>query len=115
MSSFATGRRGQNVNMSQYLQTLNEIRQESSPEDTSGNLEEDLAVFANTNFVDWDTPTSAHNASPSAAPTPATTGPPVPANTPMIKQAATPAPPPNTDPLADLTTFDFNLGKFWQI
>ncbi|KXJ86658.1 hypothetical protein Micbo1qcDRAFT_168129 [Microdochium bolleyi] len=113
MSSFTTGgRRGQNVNMSQYLQSLNEIRQEPSPEDTSGNLEEDLAVFANTNFVDWDTPNSAHHTSPSAAQTPAATGPSVPANTPMIKQAATPAPPPNTDPLADLTTFDFNLDGY---
>ncbi|KAH7021160.1 uncharacterized protein B0I36DRAFT_367597 [Microdochium trichocladiopsis] len=111
MSSFTTGRRGQSVNMSQYLQTLNEIRQEPSPEDTTGTLEDDLAVFANTNFVDWDTPTAAHHTSPVSAPTPSTAAPSVPANTPMMKQAATPAPP-NTDPLADLTTFDFNLDGY---
>ena len=113
MSSFTTSRRGQSVNMSQYLQTLNEIRQDASPEDTTGNLEEDLAVFANTNFVDWDTPAS--HTSPVSAPTPTTTVPSIPVNTPLIKQAPTPAPPPNTDPLADLTTFDFNLGEcfFW--
>ena len=42
------------VNMSQYLQNLNEEISPSglSPEDTS--IDHDLSLFENANFIDWD-------------------------------------------------------------
>ena len=48
------GRRGHSVNMSQYISNLNEIPQDVSPEESSTTLEEALAMFTNTNFIDWD-------------------------------------------------------------
>ncbi|KAI1245139.1 hypothetical protein MGN70_012028 [Eutypa lata] len=40
--------------MSQYISTLNEVPQDVSPEESSTTLEEELAMFTNNNFVDWD-------------------------------------------------------------
>ena len=48
------GRRGHSVNMSQYISNLNEIPQDVSPEESGHTLEEELAMFTNNNFVDWD-------------------------------------------------------------
>jgi hypothetical protein len=54
-SNFAAGRRaGGQVNFSNFIQDLNEIppQQEVSP--SADDWEKDLAMFTNTNFMDWE-------------------------------------------------------------
>ncbi|RYP70126.1 hypothetical protein DL771_005638 [Monosporascus sp. 5C6A] len=112
------GRRGHGVNMSQYISTLNEIPQDVSPEESSTTLEEELAMFTNTNFVDWDT----HNNSTTTAAAAAARNPQSSANLDLDGQPATTATPsapspdtPGSDPLAggELAAFDFNnIGEY---
>ncbi|KAM0553824.1 hypothetical protein ACHAPJ_007170 [Fusarium lateritium] len=52
MSNF-NGRRGPNV--SQYLRDLNAINHQETSNDEPFNMEEDLALFTNTQFVDFET------------------------------------------------------------
>ncbi|KAI1328097.1 hypothetical protein F5Y16DRAFT_165610 [Xylariaceae sp. FL0255] len=62
------GRRGQPGNMSQLLQDLNRVP-EPVPQldDMSANLDDELAMFSNTHFIDWDTPNVHGNAHPPPA------------------------------------------------
>jgi hypothetical protein len=87
-----TGRRGQPVNVSQLLQDLNRIPDPApQPEENPPNLDDELAMFTNTNFIDWDagTPrTSAHE-------------------TPSSTTSPTERVAPET--MRDLTQFDFTL------
>ncbi|KAI1506132.1 hypothetical protein F5X99DRAFT_125143 [Biscogniauxia marginata] len=56
MSSYS-GRRGQPVNVSQLLQDLNRIPDPvPQPEENPASLDDELAMFTNTNFIDWDAP-----------------------------------------------------------
>ncbi|KAI2631610.1 hypothetical protein GGS21DRAFT_151753 [Xylaria nigripes] len=49
------GRRGHPVNVSQLLQDLNRIPEPApQPDDNLPSLDEELAMFTNTNFIDWD-------------------------------------------------------------
>lgn len=52
MSNF-NGRRGPNV--SQYLRDLNAINRQENAQDEPFNMEEDLALFTNTQFFDFET------------------------------------------------------------
>ncbi|KAF4436497.1 hypothetical protein F53441_13237 [Fusarium austroafricanum] len=52
MSNF-NGRRGPNV--SQYLRDLNAINRQETTHDEPFNMEEDLALFTNTQFFDFET------------------------------------------------------------
>ncbi|KAI1381151.1 hypothetical protein F4677DRAFT_402300 [Hypoxylon crocopeplum] len=51
-----SSRRGQAVNVSQLLQDLNRIPDPPAPvsEENLRSLDEELAMFTNTNFIDWD-------------------------------------------------------------
>ncbi|KAI0392457.1 hypothetical protein F5Y17DRAFT_436436 [Xylariaceae sp. FL0594] len=52
------GRRGHPANMSQLLRDLNRIPEPApQPDDNLPSLEEELAMFTNTTFVDWDAAT----------------------------------------------------------
>ncbi|RYP88208.1 hypothetical protein DL769_000306 [Monosporascus sp. CRB-8-3] len=105
--------------MSQYISTLNEIPQDVSPEESSTTLEEELAMFTNTNFIDWDTH---NNSTTTAAATAAASNPQSSVNLDLEGQPATtatssaPAPDtPGSDPLAggELAAFDFNnIGEY---
>ncbi|RYP54219.1 hypothetical protein DL768_000998 [Monosporascus sp. mg162] len=102
--------------MSQYISTLNEIPQDVSPEESSTTLEEELAMFTNTNFIDWDT----HNNSTTTAA--AASNPQSSVNLDLDGQPATaatssaPAPDtPGSNPSAggELAAFDFNnIGEY---
>ncbi|KAI1434983.1 hypothetical protein GGR50DRAFT_659644 [Xylaria sp. CBS 124048] len=49
------GRRGHPVNVSQLLQDLNRIPEPApQPDDNLPSLDDELAMFTNTNFIDWD-------------------------------------------------------------
>ncbi|KAI1488979.1 hypothetical protein F5X96DRAFT_642917 [Biscogniauxia mediterranea] len=66
MSSY-TGRRGQPVNVSQLLQDLNRIPDPvPQPEENPASLDDELAMFTNTNFIDWDAPNSSTSANASS-------------------------------------------------
>ncbi|RWA06766.1 hypothetical protein EKO27_g8343 [Xylaria grammica] len=53
-----TGRRGHPVNVSQLLQDLNRIPEPApQPDDNLPSLDDELAMFTNTTFIDWDTAT----------------------------------------------------------
>jgi hypothetical protein len=72
MSGYS-GRRGQPVNVSQLLQDLNRIPEPApQPEDNLPSLDDELAMFTNTNFIDWDAGTPRGNA-PSTHETPSST------------------------------------------
>ncbi|RYO84264.1 hypothetical protein DL766_006456 [Monosporascus sp. MC13-8B] len=110
--------------MSQYISTLNEVPQDVSPEESNTTLEEELAMFTNTNFIDWDT----HNNSTTtttaaaAAAAAAASNPQSSVNLDLDRQPATTASPsapapdtPGSDPLAggELAAFDFNnIGEY---
>ncbi|KAI1769122.1 hypothetical protein GGR53DRAFT_474530 [Hypoxylon sp. FL1150] len=51
-----SSRRGQAVNVSQLLQDLNRVPEPPAQvsEENLRNLDEELAMFTNTNFIDWD-------------------------------------------------------------
>ncbi|KAI1652318.1 hypothetical protein F4815DRAFT_486332 [Daldinia loculata] len=50
-----SSRRGQAVNVSQLLQDLNRVPEPTAaPEENLRNLDDELAMFTNTNFIDWD-------------------------------------------------------------
>ncbi|KAI1481412.1 hypothetical protein F4774DRAFT_375244 [Daldinia eschscholtzii] len=50
-----SSRRGQAVNVSQLLQDLNRVPEPPAvPEENLRNLDDELAMFTNTNFIDWD-------------------------------------------------------------
>ncbi|KAI2615116.1 hypothetical protein GGR54DRAFT_309073 [Hypoxylon sp. NC1633] len=51
-----SSRRGQAVNVSQLLQDLNRVPEPPAPvsEENVRTLDEELAMFTNTNFIDWD-------------------------------------------------------------
>ncbi|KAI3330086.1 hypothetical protein F4824DRAFT_351702 [Ustulina deusta] len=93
MSGFA-GRRGHPVNVSQLLQDLNRIPEPApQPDDNLPSLDDELAMFTNTNFIDWDSGTphgSGHETSSTTSPT--------------TERVA-------SDPISggDLSNFDFNL------
>ncbi|KAI1171145.1 hypothetical protein F4777DRAFT_566474 [Nemania sp. FL0916] len=67
------GRRGQPVNVSQLLQDLNRVPEPApQPDDNLPSLDDELAMFTNTNFIDWDAGTphgSAHDTSTTTSPT----------------------------------------------
>jgi len=49
------GRRGHPANVSQLLQDLNRIPDPApQPDDNLPSLDDELAMFTNTNFIDWD-------------------------------------------------------------
>ncbi|KAI0809485.1 hypothetical protein GGR55DRAFT_679835 [Xylaria sp. FL0064] len=68
-----TGRRGHPVNVSQLLQDLNRIPEPApQPDDNLPSLDEELAMFTNTNFIDWDSGTphgSGHETTSTTSPT----------------------------------------------
>ncbi|KAI0535854.1 hypothetical protein GGR58DRAFT_421053 [Xylaria digitata] len=68
-----TGRRGHPVNVSQLLQDLNRIPEPATqPDDNLPSLDDELAMFTNTNFIDWDAGTphgSGHETSSTTSPT----------------------------------------------
>ncbi|KAI1820016.1 hypothetical protein F4861DRAFT_93234 [Xylaria intraflava] len=68
------GRRGHPVNVSQLLQDLNRIPEPApQPDDNLPSLDDELAMFTNTNFIDWDSRTphgSAHETSASTTTSP---------------------------------------------
>lgn len=72
MSGYS-GRRGHPVNVSQLLQDLNRVPEPApQPDDNSRSLDDELAMFTNTNFIDWDAGTphgSAHETSATTSPT----------------------------------------------
>ena len=105
-------RRSHGVNMSQYIQNLNEVRKDSPPEENMASLEEELAMFTNTSFTDWDASNSqgsspANNASKrrKASATPATTV------TRTGNTAPPPGPMPTADAMGDVENFEFHLGQ----
>lgn len=72
MSGYS-GRRGHPVNVSQLLQDLNRIPEPApQPDENLPSLDDELAMFTNTNFIDWDAGTprgSAHETSATTSPT----------------------------------------------
>lgn len=72
MSGYS-GRRGHPVNVSQLLQDLNRIPEPApQPEENLPSLDDELAMFTNTTFIDWDAGTprgSAHETSTTTSPT----------------------------------------------
>ncbi|KAI0457230.1 hypothetical protein F5B21DRAFT_100581 [Xylaria acuta] len=72
MSGYS-GRRGHPVNVSQLLQDLNRVPEPApQPDENPPNLDDELAMFTNTNFIDWDAATprgSAHETSATTSPT----------------------------------------------
>ncbi|CAJ2510819.1 Uu.00g064440.m01.CDS01 [Anthostomella pinea] len=99
-------RRGQPVNVSQLLQDLNRVPEPApQPEEHLRSLDDELAMFTNTNFIDWD---AGHNRS---------NGPQQPP--PVAVEAETPSST-TTSPTeavssesmagAEIPGFDFNLG-----
>ncbi|KAI1311147.1 hypothetical protein F5Y03DRAFT_322491 [Xylaria venustula] len=68
-----TGRRGNPVNVSQLLQDLNRIPEPApQPDENLPSLDEELAMFTNTNFIDWDSGTphgSGHETASTTSPT----------------------------------------------
>ncbi|KAI8625833.1 hypothetical protein F5Y19DRAFT_239215 [Xylariaceae sp. FL1651] len=98
-----TGRRGQPVNVSQLLQDLNRIPEPApQPDDKLPSLDDELAMFTNTNFIDWDAGTS-HGGSSSAHETPSSTASP----TDRVSSEAMVAG--GGGGGAELSNFDFNL------
>lgn len=81
-ANFAGGRRAGQINFSSFIQDLNEIppqQQDVSP--TADEWEKDLAMFTNTNFMDWeqsqrpaDFPAPQQPKEKEAKPAPAATG-----------------------------------------
>ncbi|KAJ3562832.1 hypothetical protein NPX13_g8413 [Xylaria arbuscula] len=74
MSAY-NGRRGQPVNVSQLLQDLNRIPEPATqPDDNLPSLDDELAMFTNTNFIDWDsgTPHGSGHETSSSTTSPAT-------------------------------------------
>ncbi|KAI0205607.1 hypothetical protein F4808DRAFT_409669 [Astrocystis sublimbata] len=74
MSGYS-GRRGHPVNVSQLLQDLNRVPEPApQPEDNLANLDDELAMFTNTNFIDWDaaTPHGSAHETPSSTTSPTT-------------------------------------------
>ena len=102
MSNY-NGRRGPNV--SQYLRDLNAINRQETSNDEPFNMEEDLALFTNTQFFDFETGQNtdyqAHpvktdmEAPPSTSPS----------------DGMTPAP----SVVGDLSNFDFIQGEFYRL
>lgn len=75
MSGYA-GRRGQPVNVSQLLQDLNRIPEPApQPEENLPSLDDELAMFTNTNFIDWDSGTPHGSAHTTHATSPSITSP----------------------------------------
>ncbi|KAK5636362.1 hypothetical protein RRF57_012074 [Xylaria bambusicola] len=72
MSAY-NGRRGHPVNVSQLLQDLNRIPEPApQPDDNLPSLDDELAMFTNTNFIDWDAGTphgSGHETASTTSPT----------------------------------------------
>ncbi|TRX94642.1 hypothetical protein FHL15_004414 [Xylaria flabelliformis] len=72
MSAYS-GRRGHPVNVSQLLQDLNRVPEPApQPDDNLPSLDDELAMFTNTNFIDWDAATprgSTHETSATTSPT----------------------------------------------
>lgn len=94
-------RRGQAVNMPDFLDNLNEVAAvgEASPEDNGTTLDEELAIFTNTSFIDWDAkhPSfSLESLDEPSAPS---------ASAPMAEPASA------TTEVGDLTSFDFGTGQ----
>ncbi|TGJ79705.1 hypothetical protein E0Z10_g9064 [Xylaria hypoxylon] len=98
-----TGRRGHPVNVSQLLQDLNRIPEPATqPDDNLPSLDDELAMFTNTNFIDWDagTPHGSGSASASGQETPSTTSP-------TTERA------PSDAVSGDMSNFDFNLSGYF--
>lgn len=72
MSGYSA-RRGHPLNVSQLLQDLNRVPEPATqPDDNLPSLDDELAMFTNTNFIDWDAGTphgSAHETSTTTSPT----------------------------------------------
>lgn len=102
MSNY-NGRRGPNV--SQYLRDLNAINRQETSNDEPFNMEEDLALFTNTQFFDFETGQNTdYQAHPVKADmeAPQSTSP---------SDGMTPAP----SVVGDLSTFDFIQGEFYRL
>ncbi|KAI1851682.1 hypothetical protein JX265_010765 [Neoarthrinium moseri] len=70
-SNYNGARRAGHVNFSSFIHDLNEItppQQEVSP--TNDKWEDDLSMFTNTNFLDWDQSSASAAPPAAAAPTP---------------------------------------------
>ncbi|KAH7015335.1 hypothetical protein EDB80DRAFT_332447 [Ilyonectria destructans] len=100
MASY-NGRRGPNV--SQYLRDLNAINRQESGQEEPFNMEEDLALFTNTQFFDFETGQNtdyqAHAAKVEGEAAPASASP---------TEEMTPAP----SAMGDLSSLDFIQGDF---
>lgn len=90
-----SSRRGQAVNVSQLLQDLNRVPEPAAPvsEENLRSLDDELAMFTNTNFIDWDA-NEGHRHPPS-----------------VTMDTQTTASPTEEGPAVggELTGFDFNL------
>ncbi|KAL7624546.1 hypothetical protein AAE478_006113 [Parahypoxylon ruwenzoriense] len=91
-----TGRRGQAVNVSQLLQDLNRVPEPPAPmsEENLRSLDEELAMFTNTNFIDWDANDSHQQQSSVSA---------------NLDTQSTASPTEEGPMGGDLSAFDFNL------
>ncbi|KAI1780762.1 hypothetical protein F4818DRAFT_15805 [Hypoxylon cercidicola] len=95
-----SSRRGQAVNVSQLLQDLNRVPEPPAQvsEENLRNLDDELAMFTNTNFIDWDASDSQqHQRQPQQA-----------ASVNLDTQTAT-SPTDDGTIGGDLSGFDFNL------
>lgn len=108
------GRRGHSVNMSQYISTLNEVPQDVSPEESSTTLEEELAMFTNNNFVDWDSQRNGRNGSNNSGNAQQRSSSAINMDLDGATATTTPANPETSGPDAltgaEISSFDFNLG-----
>ncbi|KAI0484327.1 hypothetical protein GGR56DRAFT_613363 [Xylariaceae sp. FL0804] len=101
MSNYS-GRRGQAVNVSQLLQDLNRIPdpQPQPAEENLPSLDDELAMFTNTNFIDWD---AAHEHGRGQQPPVAALGVSPQSSTSGTTEGVSP------NPIGDLASFDFNM------
>ncbi|KAI1341779.1 hypothetical protein F5Y15DRAFT_347320 [Xylariaceae sp. FL0016] len=110
MSNYS-GRRGPPVNVSQLLENLNRVNEpQPPPEEHPRTLDEELSIFTNTNFLDWDASHDHENGQPQRHQQP----PPPQQKEPMTMNLATPsttspAEAVSSDTIGELSSFDFNL------
>jgi hypothetical protein len=98
MSTY-NGRRGPNV--SHFLRDLNTVGPDTAQDDEAFKIEEDLAMFTNTQFFDFEsgqnTDFQAHPLKPA----------------PEVTVAPTSEEPEATSPIGDLTNLDFISGEYF--
>ncbi|KAI0843602.1 hypothetical protein F5Y06DRAFT_255345 [Hypoxylon sp. FL0890] len=96
-----SGRRGQAVNVSQLLQDLNRVPEPPAvTEENLRSLDEELAMFTNTNFIDWDANESQQRQQQQPQQAPSVS---------LETQTTTTSPTDDAPISGDLAGFDFNL------